>query len=109
MWSDGCAYANSEGQNSSPTHCVFIRGFRAKRIFSSYNKVKAISENVSDHPDDDPESSTRLVQEPDVPEVGASAVEQATGLMSLQYRDPLIGVLEYIAEVSWSIQRLTIS
>jgi len=32
-----------------------------------------------------------------------------TGLMSLQHRDPLIGVLDYIAEVSRSVLCLTFS
>ncbi|KAF8493446.1 hypothetical protein F5888DRAFT_1724104 [Russula emetica] len=73
---------NEPTQNSFSTHCVFIRGFRAKRILSFYKKMKAFAENLPDDPDNEPDSSIELVREPDVPE----------------YRDPLIGVLDYIAE-----------
>jgi hypothetical protein len=53
-----------------PTHCVFIRGFRAKRIILNYKKMKAFAENLPDDPDNEPESSIELVREPDIPEVG---------------------------------------
>lgn len=56
-----------------PTHCVFIRGFRAKRILSFYKKMKAFGEHPPDDPDNEPESSIELVREPDVSKVYVSS------------------------------------
>jgi len=85
QWSAPSQPHNNEAHlNSSPTHCVFIRGFRAKRILSFYKKIHAFAEHLPDNPDREPESSIELVREPDIPE----------------HRDPLIGVLDYIVEQS---------
>ena len=97
------------GVNSakSGTQCVFIRGFRAKRIFNSLKKIEAFAEHQPDNPGNEPDSSLELVREPDVHSVSKFSVHCSTRLMSFQYRDPLIGVLDYIAEVSSGILSLS--
>lgn len=72
--------------------------------------MKAFAENLPDDPDNEPDSSIELVREPDVPEVGCVSSDERSDrtYKSPQYRDPLIGVLDYIAEVSRSILGLTI-
>ncbi|KAF8269501.1 hypothetical protein EI94DRAFT_1725182 [Lactarius quietus] len=72
---------NEPNQNVMKSHCVFIRGFRAKRILV-FKTLKAAAEPPPDHPDNQPESSIELYREPTMPD----------------YRDPLIGILDYIAE-----------
>ncbi|KAI9438727.1 hypothetical protein H4582DRAFT_194462 [Lactarius indigo] len=74
---------NESTQNVVKSHCVFIRGFRAKRILV-FKTLKAAAELRPNNPDNGPESSTELLREPTIPD----------------YRDPLIGILDYIAEVS---------
>ena len=69
--------------------------------------MKAFAEHQPDDPDNEPDSSIELVREPDVPEVSALSAQHRTRLMSLQHRDPLIGVLDYIAEVSPGILSLS--
>jgi hypothetical protein len=86
---------------------VFIRGFRAKRILSFYKRMKAFAEHQPDNPDNEPDSTIELVREPDVPEVSALSVQRNTRLISFQHRDPLVGVLDYIAEVSPGILPLS--
>ncbi|KAH9074327.1 hypothetical protein EDB83DRAFT_1955593 [Lactarius deliciosus] len=73
---------NEPNQNVVKSHCVFIRGFRAKRILPFFKTLKAAAEPRPDNPDNEPESSIELLREPAVPD----------------YRDPLIGILNYIAE-----------
>ena len=90
----------------SYTQCVFIRGFRAKRIFN-LKKIEAFAEHQPDNPDNEPDSSLELVREPRVPGVSELSVQCSTRLMSSQYRDPLIGALDYIAEVSSNIFSLS--
>lgn len=65
--------------------------------------MKAFAEHQPDNPDNEPDSSIELVREPDVPEVSASSAQRSTRLMYFQHRDPLVGVLDYIAEVSYGI------
>ncbi|KAH9003449.1 hypothetical protein EDB86DRAFT_2362285 [Lactarius hatsudake] len=72
---------NEPNQNVMKSHCVFIRGFRAKRILG-FKTLKAAAEPCPDDPDNEPESSIELLREPAIPD----------------YRDPLIGILDYIAE-----------
>ncbi|KAN0131606.1 hypothetical protein V8E53_010448 [Lactarius tabidus] len=73
---------NERSQNVEGSHCVFLRGFRAKRISPFFVMLKAAAEPGPDDPDNSPESSIELVQQPAVPE----------------YRDPLVGILDFIAE-----------
>ncbi|KAI0298654.1 hypothetical protein B0F90DRAFT_681103 [Multifurca ochricompacta] len=69
---------NSEpNENTEMTHCVFIRGFRAKRILPFYTKMKAFAEHRPDDPDNEPEPSIELVREPDVPEVDTLAFQHS--------------------------------
>jgi hypothetical protein len=56
---------------------VFIRGFRAKRIFSFYKRMKAFAEHLPDNPDNEPDSSIELVREPDIPEVGTPSAQRS--------------------------------
>ncbi|KAH9074324.1 hypothetical protein EDB83DRAFT_1955510 [Lactarius deliciosus] len=72
---------NEPNQNVMKSHCVFIRGFRAKRILV-FKTLKAAAGPRPDDPDNEPESSIELVREPTIPD----------------YRDPLMGILDYIAE-----------
>jgi len=70
--------------NSSPTmnQCVFIRGFRAKRkIF--YIKLRGAAEPRPDDPDNCREDEVQVMRIPD----------------DSSSHDPLIGVLNYIAQV----------
>ncbi|KAH9008785.1 hypothetical protein EDB85DRAFT_1542726 [Lactarius pseudohatsudake] len=72
---------NETKQNVEKSHCVFIRGFRAKQILPSTVAVGPPPDNP-DSSDSEPESSIELLREPTTP----------------GYRDPLIGILDYIAE-----------
>ncbi|KAN0106961.1 hypothetical protein V8E52_010629 [Russula decolorans] len=69
--------------------CVFIRGFRAKRVLFWTKPIRAAAEphlddpDDTDDPDDDRTEDIQVNQVPYVPE----------------YLDPLNGVLNYIAEV----------
>ncbi|KAI0249456.1 hypothetical protein BJV78DRAFT_696637 [Lactifluus subvellereus] len=67
----------SESQNQ----CVFIRGFRGRRLLF-YTFLKAAAEPLPDDPDNRREDEIQVTRVPNVP----------------SYRDPLIGVLDYIAE-----------
>ncbi|KAH9171308.1 hypothetical protein EDB89DRAFT_1118253 [Lactarius sanguifluus] len=73
---------NELNQNVVKSHCVFIRGFRAKRVFLFFRPLKAAAEPRPDNPDNEPESSIELIREPAVP----------------AYRDPLIGILDFLVE-----------
>ncbi|KAF8260476.1 hypothetical protein EI94DRAFT_1748313 [Lactarius quietus] len=78
------AYNNSQERPDPPqTQCVFIRGFRAKRIFLGlYTGLRAAAEPLPDNPDRRGDGEMQVTRVPNVP----------------SYRDPLIGVLDYIAE-----------
>ncbi|KAF8267554.1 hypothetical protein EI94DRAFT_1730277 [Lactarius quietus] len=69
-------------QNTVRSHSVFIRGFTAKRIFYFFKRLKAAAEPGPDDLDNVPESSIELARKPGVPE----------------YRNPLMGILDFIAE-----------
>jgi len=77
-------YNNSQERPDAPqTQCVFIRGFRAKRIFLGlYTGLRAAAEPLPDNPDGGQDGEMQVTRVPNVP----------------SYRDPLIGVLDYIAE-----------
>ncbi|KAN0136358.1 hypothetical protein V8E53_005726 [Lactarius tabidus] len=77
-------YHNSqEIPDLAQTQCVFIRGFRAKRIFLGlYTGLRAAAEPLPDNPDRRRDGEMQVTRVPNVP----------------SYRDPLIGVLDYIAE-----------
>ncbi|KAI0282668.1 hypothetical protein BC826DRAFT_274337 [Russula brevipes] len=62
--------------------CVFIRGFRAKRVLSQIG-FQSTARPLPEDPDRIREDDMQMTQTPDVP----------------NYRDPLMGVLDYIAEV----------
>lgn len=78
------AYNNSQERVDPPqTQCVFIRGFRAKRIFLGlYTGLRAAAEPLPDSPDRRRDGEMQVTRVPNVP----------------SYRDPLDGVLDYIAE-----------
>ncbi|KAI9456373.1 hypothetical protein BJY52DRAFT_1276518, partial [Lactarius psammicola] len=80
---------NEVSENVEKSHCVFLRGFCVKRILPFFKTLKAAAEPRPDNEDNEPESSIELLREPTVPD----------------YRDPLIGILDYIAEVSPDILR----
>ena len=72
--------------------------------------MKAAAEPRPDNPDNEPESSIELLREPAMPDVRKSCVERDDLIgQFVQHRDPLIGVLDYIAEVSSCIMRPDIS
>jgi len=62
--------------------CVYIRGFRAKRVFFWTRSIRAAAEPRPDDPDNTHEDEIQISGIPDAP----------------KYRDPLVGVLDYIAE-----------
>ncbi|KAI9513321.1 hypothetical protein F5148DRAFT_1157714 [Russula earlei] len=77
------AYHNSEtGPIPPPNQCVFIRGFRAKRVFFWTRPFRAAAEPILDDPDNHHEDGIQVSRISNAPE----------------YRDPLTGVLDYIAE-----------
>jgi len=61
--------------------CIFIRGFRAKRVFI-WTRLKGAAGPRPDEPDNRPEDEIQVTRVPNNP----------------TYRDPLIGVLDYISE-----------
>ena len=68
------------------SHCVFLRGFRAKRIFPFFRTLRAAAEPRPDKPDNEPESSIELLRDPTIPDVGAPSVERSNwfdGLFSI--------------------------
>ncbi|KAF8474364.1 hypothetical protein DFH94DRAFT_126318 [Russula ochroleuca] len=75
---------NNEKREPLPRNqCVFIRGFRAKRTFFRTKYLRAAAEPLPDDPNNRQDDEIQATQVPDV----------------LKYRDPLIGILDYIAEV----------
>ncbi|KAH9991037.1 hypothetical protein BJV77DRAFT_560962 [Russula vinacea] len=75
------AYRNSVPQNQYQNQCVFIRGFRARRVFL-WTRLKGAADPLPDDPDNTREDEIQVTRVPDVP----------------SYRDPLTGVLDYLAE-----------
>ena len=58
------------------SHCVFLRGYRAKRILPFYKTLKAAAEPLPDDPDNEPGSSFELLREPAIPNVGVPSVDR---------------------------------
>jgi hypothetical protein len=88
--------------NPSPTlnKCVFIRGFRAKRRLFWTVPIRAQAEPLPDDPDNSREDDIQVTRVPDAPKVGSLPCDEMMNMtLSVQYRDPLIGVLDYIVEV----------
>jgi len=52
--------------------CVFIRGFRAKRGFSLFKRIRAAAGPLPDDPENSPEDEMQVAGVPDDPEVGRS-------------------------------------
>lgn len=79
-------YHNSrfDPQNTTvaQNQCVFIRGFRAKRLFFRTRVLRAAAEPRPDDPDNRRDDEVQMKRVPGVP----------------KYRDPLIEVLDYIVE-----------
>ncbi|KAH9952622.1 hypothetical protein BC827DRAFT_240636 [Russula dissimulans] len=67
--------------NPARDQCVFVRGFRAKRVFFPTRRIRAATEPRPNDADNSDEIQISGV--PDAP----------------TYRDPLVGVLDYLAEV----------
>jgi hypothetical protein len=63
---------SSQKDNSSPklNQCVFIKGFRAKRGFPWFKRIRAAAEPLPDDPDDSHEDEMEVSGIPDTPEVG---------------------------------------
>ena len=54
------------------TQCVFVRGFRAKRIFLGlYTGLRAAAEPLPDNPDRRPDGEMQVTRVPNVPSVGS--------------------------------------
>ncbi|KAI0280738.1 hypothetical protein BC826DRAFT_1191391 [Russula brevipes] len=62
--------------------CVFIKGFRAKRVLFRIRLMRAAAEPLPDDPDNCDEDEIQVTSVPYAP----------------KYRDPLVAVLDYIAE-----------
>ena len=62
---------SSQKDNSSPklNQCVFIKGFRAKRGFPWFKRIRAAAEPLPDDPDDSHEDEMQVTGIPDTPEV----------------------------------------
>jgi len=79
------AYHNSHSGPDPPLNqCIFIRGFRAKRILFRIRPIRAAAEPLPDDPDNlkDQEDEIQVTRVSDPP----------------NYRDPLTAILDYIAE-----------
>ena len=62
-----------DGKQNPPTmadQCVFIRGFRAKRILSWTRRIRAAAEFRADYPDNLREDETQVSPVPGAPKVG---------------------------------------
>ena len=81
---------------------MFVRGFRAKRVFL-WTRLKGAAEPLPDDPDNRREEEIQVTRVPDVPNVSncpAIMCRRIEHHMSyFKYRDPLSGVLDYLAEV----------
>ena len=62
----------SQKDNSSPklNQCIFIKGFRAKRGFPWFKRIRAAAEPLPDDPDDSQEDEMQVTRILDAPEVG---------------------------------------
>ncbi|KAH9066184.1 hypothetical protein EDB87DRAFT_1589448 [Lactarius vividus] len=78
------------GENLPENQCMFVRGFRVKRILGIIPWIKAAAETKPDPRRDDRKPGKEVVPIP-------SATE---------YRDPLHVIIEYIAEVIFSLREL---
>ncbi|KAI9452340.1 hypothetical protein F5148DRAFT_1289653 [Russula earlei] len=78
-------YQNShqDPRHARQNQCIFIRGFRAKRVLI-WTRIRGAAGPHSLDPDNTREDEIQVTRVPNVP----------------SYRDPLIGVLDYIAEKS---------
>ncbi|KAH9953160.1 hypothetical protein BC827DRAFT_171613 [Russula dissimulans] len=87
-WSNIHGLVANHNSHSGPdaplNQCIFIRGFRAKRVLFWTRPIRAAAEPLPDDPDNEPEDEIQVTRVSDAP----------------TYRDPLIGVLDYIAENS---------
>jgi hypothetical protein len=63
----------SEKRNppATPDQCVFIRGFRAKRVLFWTKPIQAAAEPRPDDPDDRRNDGAQMIQVPGVPKVGS--------------------------------------
>ncbi|KAH9953164.1 hypothetical protein BC827DRAFT_169055 [Russula dissimulans] len=68
--------------NPPRDQCVFVRGFRAKRVLFWTKRMRAAAEPRADDADNSHDDEIQISGVPDGP----------------TYRDPLVGVLDYIAE-----------
>ena len=80
---------------------MFIRGFRAKRIFFRTRPIQAAAEPLPDDPDNSREDEIQVTRIPNVSEVCLFLEAIVKGSLKpwYQHRDPLIGILDYIVEV----------
>ncbi|KAH9952619.1 hypothetical protein BC827DRAFT_240332 [Russula dissimulans] len=77
------AYKHSHTDPDPPLNqCVFIRGFRAKRVCFWTRSMRAAAEPLPDDPDKSREDATQVTQVSD----------------ALNYCDPLTAILDYVAE-----------
>ena len=85
--------------------CVFIKGYRATRRLFRIKALRAAAEPLPDDPDnsrEDPVDEIQVTPVPDAPKVGSFPMAKWRKTkydVLIQYRDPLIGVLDYITEV----------
>ena len=70
--------------NSSPklNQCIFIRGFRTKRGFPWFRRIRAAAEPLPDDPDDSGEDEMQVTGVPDAPEVGHFLSSDEEGSMT---------------------------
>ena len=74
MFSSTCAnFSFVHGKQNPPAmadQCVFIRGFRAKRIFFRARRIRAAAEPRPDDPDNRREDEIQVLQVPGAQRVG---------------------------------------
>jgi hypothetical protein len=54
----------------TPDQCVFIRGFRAKRVLFWTRPIQAAAEPLPDDPDNRSDDEIQVIEVPGVPKVG---------------------------------------
>ena len=55
---------------ATPDQCVFIKGFRAKRVFFFGRRIRAAAEPLPDDPDSSRDDEIQVTQVPGAPKVG---------------------------------------
>jgi hypothetical protein len=93
-------------QNLPENQCIFVRGFRVKRSFKMFPRVKGAVEPPPDPSGNNDEREIEVVLIASAPKVRILLLFPRSNL-GLQHQDPLHVLLECIAKVNTSLRKLT--